>query len=463
MKTRIGVLAFVLFALSAAAQIASPALKLPAYKKLKLKNGMTVFLMEKHQVPMVSFSFVVRAGSVADPAGKEGTASLTASLLRKGTPRRTADQISEEVDFLGGQLGAGAALDFTSGRAEFMKKDVAQGMDILADVLMNPVFPEAEVTKLIRQQADGIKAAKDRAQQVVGLYFAHYLYGAHPYGRPTEGDENSLKAITRADIAQFHKTCYTPGNTILAVVGDFDPAAMEKLVNEKFGAWTARTSTAAPLAQPTVFKGKKLLLVDKPDATQTYYMVGNLGIARDNPDRVYLEVVNTLFGGRFTSMINSELRIKSGLTYGAGSRFEQRKVPGLFAISTYTANKNTEKALDLTLEVMKRLQEKGITEEELQSAKAYLKGQYPPRIETSDALANLLTQLEFYGLDEKEVNEYYARIDSLDMPTVKRIIKQYFLGDDLVFVLVGKASEIEPMLKKYASQMDKKAITEVGF
>ncbi len=463
MKTRIAVLALVLSALSAVAQTTTPSLKLPAYKKLKLKNGMTVFLMEKHQVPMVSFSFVVRAGSVADPAGKEGTASLTASLLRKGTQKRTADQIAEEVDFLGGQLAAGASLDFTSGRAEFMKKDVSQGMDILADVLIHPVFPETEVTKLIRQEADGIKSAKDRAQQVVGLYFAHYLYGAHPYGRPTDGDENSLKAITRADIAQFHQTYYTPGNTILAVAGDFEPAEMEKLVNEKFGAWAGKAPAVAPLAQPAAFKGNKLLLVDKPDSTQTYYMVGNVGITRDNPDRVYIEVVNTLFGGRFTSMINSELRIKSGLTYGAASGFQQRKLPGPFFITTYTANKNTEKALDLTLEVIKRLQEKGITEEELQSAKAYLKGQYPPRIETSDALANLLTQLEFYGLDEKEVNEYYARIDSMDMATARRVIKQYFLGNDFVFVLVGKAGEIEPMVKKYAPQMDKKAITDLGF
>ncbi len=464
MKTRIR-LAVLLIAFTAPllAQTAAPTLKLPPFKKLKMKNGMTVFLMEKHQVPLVSFSFIVRGGAVADPQGKAGTASLTADLLRKGTPQRTADQISEQLDFLGARFGAGASEDYTSGSAEFMKKDLPEGVSLMADLLVNPTFPDAEFTKLVKQDLDGIKANKDHAGSVLPLYFGHYLYGAHPYGRPVDGDEISLKAITRDDVVNFHKTYYTPGNVILAVAGDFEPAAMEKLIAEKFGTWTGKAAPSPPLPAPAPFKGKKLLLVDKPDATQTYYTVGNIGITRDNPDRVYIDVVNTLFGGRFTSMINSELRIKSGLTYGASSSFFRRKAPGPFAISTYTANKNTEKAIDLTLEVVKRLQEKGITEEELQSAKSYIKGQYPPRIETSDALAGLLTQLELYGLDENEVNNYYARIDAMDMATAKRVIKQYFLSDDLVFVLVGKASEIEPVAKKYAPQVDRKSISDPGF
>ncbi len=464
MKTRMLTIA-VLMALATPllAQSAAPTLKLPVYKKFKLKNGMTVFLMEKHQVPMVSFSFVVRGGAVADAPSKEGTASLTADLLRKGTPKRTADQVSEALDFLGARFNAGVSQDYTSGSAEFMKKDVTQGVELLADLLMNPTFPDAEFTKLVKQNLDGIKAAKDRAGSVVPLYFERYLYGTHPYARPVDGDDISLKAITRDDVVNFHKTYYTPGNTILAVVGDIDPVAMEKLIGDTFGGWTGKTAVLPALPASAPFKGRKLLLIDKPDSTQTYYNVGNVGIARDNPDRVYIEVVNTLFGGRFTSMINSELRIKSGLTYGASASFRQRKVPGPFAISTYTANKNTEKALDLTLEVIKRLQEKGVTAEELQSAKNYIKGQFPPRIETSDALAGLLTQLEFYGLDEKEINTYYAKIDAMDMPTAQRVIKQYFLGDDLVFVLVGKASEIEPVVKKYATQLDKKSISEPGF
>jgi zinc protease len=419
--------------------------------------------MEQHDLPLVSFSFIVKAGSVADPVGKEGVAGLTAGLLRKGTTTRSADQIANELDFIGGQLGANANIDFTSGRAEFVKKDLAKGLDILGDVLLNPVFPQAEVDKLLKQSIDGLKSAKDQAQGVIGEYFNAYLYGNHPYARPTSGDEKSLATITRADIVSFYESYYTPANTILAVVGDFNPAEMEKLLGDKFGGWPAKTSPALNLPEPQPVTGKKLLLVDKPDATQTFYQIGSLGIARTNADRVYLNVVNTLFGGRFTSMLNDALRISSGLTYGARSSFEQRKTRGPFAISTYTRNETTEKAIDLTLEILNKLHAQGISEKDLQSAKNYIKGQFPPTIETSDQLANLIATLEFYGLDERDINDYYKQIDAMTLADAQRVIKQYFPLDNLVFVLIGKASEIERVAKKYAPKLETKSISQPGF
>ncbi len=439
------------------------ALKLPPYKKLKLKNGMTLLLMEQHEVPIVSFNFLVKTGAVADPAGKEGVAWMTANLLRKGTKTRTADQISGELDFIGGTLRAEAEHDLTTGAAEFVKKDLAKGIELLSDVLLNPTFPQDEVTKLQRQSIDSIKAAKDEAFDVVDLYYEAFLFGAHPYARPAVGDEKSLAAISRTDVEKFYQTYYTPSNTILSIVGDFDAVEMEKTLTEKFGVRADRQTPVAPLAEPIVSNGRRLLLIDKPDSTQTFFQVGNLGTARTNKDRVGIEVVNTLFGGRFTSMLNSELRVKSGLTYGAGSDFEMRKTRGPFFISTFTANENTEKAIDLTLEILKRLHEKGITEEELKSAKSYLKGQFPPRIETSEQLAALISELEFFGLDETEVNSYYAKIDAMTVADARRVIKEHYPLDNLVFVLIGKASEIEPVVKKYAPGLRKKSITETGF
>ena len=417
MKRGIAVVVLALLVLSAAAPVLAQggSLKLPPYKKVKLANGLTVMLMEQHEVPLVSFSVVVRTGSVADPAGKEGVASLTAALLRKGTKTRTADQFSAELDFIGGQFGAGASFDSTDGGAEFMKKDLAKGLDLLADALLNPTFPEAEFTKLLKQRIDGIKSAKDQAQGVISTYYSAYLYGNHPYGRPAGGDETSLAAITRADVVNFYQTYYTPSNAILAAVGDFNTAEMEKLLTDKFGAWPNKVAPAVRLAEAMPATGKRLLLVDKPDSTQTYYRIGNVGVTRTNPDRVFIDVINTLFGGRFTSMLNSELRVNSGLTYGAGSSFSERKGRGPFAISSYTRNATTEKALDMTLDILNRLHEKGITEKELQSAKSYIKGQFPPSIETADQLAGLLTELEFYGLNESEINDFYAKVDTMTL------------------------------------------------
>lgn len=442
-------------------------LKLPPYKKIKLKNGLTILMIEQREIPIISFSFIVRAGSTADPAGKEGVASLTATLLRKGTKTKSSDQLSAELDFIGGQLFAGADYDYTSGRAEFLKKDIAAGLNLMADALLNPTFPQEEVTKLLKQRIDGIKSAKDQAQGVIGEYFAAYLYGSHPYGRPTDGDEKSLAAITRDDITKFYENYYSPSNTILAVAGDFNSPEMEKWLSEKFVAWPDgnkdKKAPAINLSSPMPVSGKKLLLIDKPDATQTFFEIGNVGIARTNVDRVQINVINTLFGGRFTSMLNDALRVSSGLTYGARSSFDQRKVAGPFAISTYTRNATTEQAIDLTLDILKRLHEKGVTESDLQSAKNYIKGQFPPRIETTDQQAALLAQLEFYGLDERDINDYYAKIDAMTLADAQRIIKQYFPLDNLVFVLIGKASEIENVAKKYATKFDTKSINQPGF
>jgi zinc protease len=438
-------------------------LKLPPYRNVKLGNGLTLLLMEQHEVPVISFSFIIKAGSVADPAGKEGLASLTAGLLRKGTRTRSADQIAAELDFIGGLLDTDAALDYTSGTAEFINKDINKGLDLLSDVLLNPTFPQAEVAKLIKQRTDEIRAAKDQAQGVIGRYFYSYLYGNHPYARPTTGDEKSLAAITRDDVAKFYQSYYGPSGLILAAVGDFDSAEMERMLTGRFGAWAAKAAAAPVATEAAPAAGKRLLLIDKPDSTQTFYQIGNVGIARTNPDRVYIQVINTLFGGRFTSMLNSELRIKTGLTYGARSAFSQRKVRGPFYISTYTRNEATEKAIDLTLDVLKRLHEKGISAEELKSAKQYIKGQFPPTIETSDQLAALITELEFYGLTANDINTYYAKIDSMTMADAERVIKQYFPLDNLVFVLIGKADQIQAVARKYAPKVDTKAISQPGF
>ncbi|HKS41927.1 MAG TPA: pitrilysin family protein [Blastocatellia bacterium] len=465
MKRLIAFALVILFSVSTAAPAKAEdgMLRLPPYKKVKLKNGMTVLLMEQREVPVISFNFIIKSGSVADPAGKEGLASLAAGLLRKGTKSRSADQLSAELDFIGGLLQATANPDYTNGFAEFIKKDINRGVDILADVMLNPTFPQDEVAKMLTQRIDEIKGAKDQAQAVIGNYFSAYLYGSHPYGRPTDGDEKSLAAITRDDVQKFYQTYYTPSNSILAVAGDFNSAEMEQLLAVKFGTWNDRAAPATSVPDAAVFQGKKLLLVDKPDSTQTFYQIGNLGITRTSPDRVFVQVINTLFGGRFTSMLNTALRIQSGLTYGARSSFVQRKARGPFAISTFTPNGKTEQAIDMTLDILKRLHEKGITEEELKSAKSYIKGQFPPTIETSDQLAALVAQLEFYGLNESDINGFYAKVDSMTMAVAQRVIKQYFPLDNLVFVLIGKADEIQAVAKKYSPKLDTKTISQPGF
>ena len=438
-------------------------LKLPPHEKVALKNGLTLLLMEKHGVPIVSFAAIVKAGSVADPAGEEGLASLTAELLRKGTTKRNAQKFAEDLDYIGASFGASAGTDFTSVSVEFLTKDLDKGMDLFSDALLHPAFVQAEVDKMLAQNIDAVRAAKDEAQSVALTYYYGYLFGKHLYARPEGGDDVSLKRINRDAIGKFYEANYAPGNTILAVAGDFNAAQMRAKIDQAFGSWTAKANPPPAVSAPAAVKGKKLLLVDKPDSTQTFFVFGNVGTSVTEPDRVAIRVVNTIFGGRFTSELNEALRVESGLTYGASAFFDSRKQPGAFAIYSYTKNETTTQALDLALEVLAKLHKDGVTPAQLASAKAYIKGQFPPSIETSGQLAWRVASNEFYGLGDDEINQLEARIDAVTPAIARQAIERHFPEENLVFMLIGKASEIGPAVEKYATQQDLRKISEPGF
>ena len=282
-----------------------------------------------------------------------------------------------------------------------------------------------------------MKGSKEDPQQVLALYYYAYLYGGRGYGRSEDGDETSLPRIQRDAIAKFYDTYYAPGNMILAVAGDFQAADMKKKLEDTLGAWPAKQTPAVKIEATTPAKGERLLLIDKPDATQTYFAFGNIGIAAGDPDRVAIRVVNTVFGERFTSMLNEALRIESGLTYGAQAGFDPRKLPGPFVIESFTKNETTTQAIDLALQVLAKLHKDGLTADQLKSAKNYIKGQFPPEIETSGALARRIASNEFYGLDDNEVNQLEARIDAVTLETARQVIQKHYPFENLVFALIN--------------------------
>jgi zinc protease len=457
------ILTVMILGLLAGVGAAAQSIHIPPHEKLVLKNGLTVLLLEKHGVPIVSFDAIVKTGAAADPEGQEGLASITAELLRKGTKTRSAQQFAADLDYIGGSFGSDAGADFTSVSAEFLTKDLGPGLDLFSDALLHPTFPQAEADKVLAQNIDGVRSAKDNPQQVLGEYYAGYLFGARSYGRAEGGDELSLKRIDRDAIVKFYDSNYAPGNTILAVAGQFNASEMRKKLEEVLGAWAAKKVPEAAIPAAASVKGKKLLLVDKPDATQTYFAIGNVGTKVNDPDRVGIEVVNTVFGGRFTSLLNEALRVESGLTYGASSQFDSHREPGTFGMYSFTKNETTVQAIDLALQVLQKLHKDGITPEQLASAKSYIKGQYPPSIETSAQLARRIAQNEFYGLDDSEVNQLEARIGAVTPEVARQIIQKHFPDENLVFVLIGKASAIAPTVKKYAEKQDARPVSEPGF
>src|SRR5579862_685442 len=257
------------------APLRAQGLRMPPHEKVVLKNGLTVLLLEKHGVPLIDISTIVKAGAVADPAGQEGLANVTAELLRKGTKTRTAQQFSADLDYIGGTFEGEATSDYTVINAEFLTKDLERGLELFSDALLHPTFPDDETTKLLAQSVDSIRAAKDDPQSVVLPYYDGYLYGAHPYGRTSSGDEISLTKIRRDDVAKFYEANYAPSNTIIAVAGEFNIDEMKSKLEQTFGSWPARAVKSEAVPPVTPAKGKRLLLIDKPDASQVYFAIGN--------------------------------------------------------------------------------------------------------------------------------------------------------------------------------------------
>ena len=331
------------FAFSSAA---AADIKLPAYQTITLDNGATLLLMPRKDVPLVAANVAVRGGALADAAGKEGTADLLGEMLSQGAGTRDALAFAQAVDGAGGNLGFGSSREAIVANAQFLSKDSGLMLSLLADALLRPKMDAAEFDKLRKRAIDGIANAKDSdPRQLIGTYANGWLFRGHPYGRSTGGDETSLATITLADLQAFRAQQMGGDRLIIAIAGDFDAQAVTAQVREAFGGW-AKASGALPQVEAKPREsGRRVLLVDKPGATQTYFALGNIGSRHGDPAEAAQDLVQTAFGGRFTSMLNTELRVKSGLTYGARSAIDRSRMPGAATISSFTKTESTKAAI----------------------------------------------------------------------------------------------------------------------
>lgn len=429
--------------------------KVPKYEKFKLKNGLTVYLMEQHEVPLINVSAVFDAGSIND-GDQYGLASLTADAVVFGTQKYTKSQIEEITDYVGANLSTAAGKEGASVRSSFAVKDQDKLFDVIQQVIMHPVFDATEFDKHKQRTLLELAQAKESPRSVIGNYFNGFVFDKHPYATPTGGTKSSVDKITVQDVKKFYQSNYTTGKGAIAVVGDFKTADMKKRITTLFGDWkTAEARMVKRVVPELNFDKSRVLLVNKDDARETTFYIGGKGIPYSSPDYIPVLVINTVLGGRFTSWLNDALRVNSGLTYGASSRFSRYKMAGTFVISTFTKNSTTVPAVDMALDVLDSLHKTGIDDKVLASAKAYVKGDFPPDYESSGALAGLLTDMFIYNFDENFINTFQAKVDGLTTGQAKSIIEQYFPKDKLQFVMVGKASEIKEQVKKYGEVSEK--------
>ncbi len=449
---------------AASAKDAPAGVKLPPFERFELANGAQVAVMPKRDTPLVAMTIVLRGGALGDAPGREGTAALLASMMQKGAGSRDAAQFAEAIEGAGGTLEIGAGTESIMLGASFLARDTALMIDLASDALLRPRLAPAEFEKERALSIQSIAAAKDSdPRALVGDYGDAWLFRGQPYGRPVSGSEESLATVTIDDVKRYYDTQTGGDRLIIAVVGDVDVADVRKRLEAAFGG-ARRASAAAPAATATPREqGRRVLLVDKPGATQTYFWLGNVGASRTDPERTAQSVVNTVFGGRYTSMLNTELRVKSGLTYGAKSAFDRLMQPGAFAITSFTATETTVPAIDLALATLERLHHDGLDAAMLASSKSYMLGQFPPTIETNGALAGRLADLMFYGLGPDDVDQFAARVAGIDEATVRRVIGQSFPATkDLAIVMIGDASQIRSEVGKYGPVTEMK-ITDPRF
>ena len=460
-RLRISLLAlFAAFCNAALAQ----GVTLPEYHYVELDNGAVFILTEKRDVPLIGVTALLRGGAVVDPDEKAGLSSIFAEMLQKGAGSRDAETFAEAVDSVGATLSSAAGLETISISGEFLARDADLLIELLADMLRNPALERAEFEKLRNRNADLLRAAKDGdLRSLSPVYGNAWLFREHPYGTPVDGDESSLANLRHDDLLDYYQDYVGADRLIISIVGDFDAGEMINQLTAAFSDWR-RAAQPLPEIEPAAREeGRRVLLVDKPGATQTYFWIGNVGVAQSFEQRAELNIANTLFGGRFTSLLVDEMRTKAGLTYGVYSSLSRPTQPGSFAIVSYTKTDSTVVAIDLAIDLLEKMREEGFAEELITSGKNYILGQFPPRLETAAQLASQFAGLEAAGLDESYVNEYGEAVAGAAGEDIQAVIKSVYPSpDDLVLVIIGDADLIRDDIAKYGD-VTEMSITEPHF
>ncbi len=426
-----------------------PKVDLPDIQKTTLKNGLRVWLVEAHELPLVAFNLVLQTGADADPAGKSGVATMTADVLDEGTKTRTSLQIAEQLDFIGANLGVNAFTDGSSVTLGTMTKHLDKALALYADVIVNPTFPEKDFERLKQQRLTGLLQQKDRAATIASLSFNRIIYGNdHPYGMNTSGSETSIKDMTREDLVRFYETYYRPNNATLIVVGDVKLKDVTPKLEKLFADWKAANVPPAKLpATPTVDK-RRVYLIDKPGAPQSEVRIGYPAAARNTPDFFAISLMNRVLGGQFASRLNLNLREKHGFTYGARSAFQFNKQAGPFVASAGVTTSKTDSSLREFFFEIDRTFADGITEADLEFVKKGLTGNFALTFETPAQIAGALQNVVLYNLPENYYETYLQNISKVTLEDVKTVSKKYLNTSKMAVVVVGDLKVIREGVEK---------------
>jgi zinc protease len=453
MGTTILVVAALLRALPGVARDFPPAalppkpLVLPSPELRVLPNGLKLVVVERHVLPLVTLRLMVKSGAESDPATLPGTAQLVAALLTEGTSTRTAGQISEAIDSIGGLVETGAGWDESYISLSVLNDHEELAFDLLSDMVMHSIFAPAEVDRKRRQTLSGLEVVRDDPDYVADTAMRRLAFSGTPYGHPEDGTTAAVRRIAPEDLRAFYAAYYQPSNAVLAMVGDIHAAEAFERAEKYFGAWANHTPPAVPSAAAEAGTGR-ILAIDKPDAVQTEIRIANLGVPRTDPDYLALSVADQILGGPSENRLFKALRSHQGLTYGASSELLSYQTAGVWQFKTFTRTPETMKSLRLALEQIKQMHDHPITPQELETAQGYLIGHLALDFESSEDVASHTLELLVYNLPLDYWNRFPEKIRTLTTEEVWNASGRRLAAENNIIVLVGNLSGFEKELRK---------------
>jgi len=429
-----------------------PEANFPAFQRAKLANGLKIILAERHSTPVVNLSLLVDAGSASDQFAIPGAARLAMGMLDEGTARRTALQISDELASLGANLTTGSSLDSSSVNLSALSSTLDPALDIYADVILNPYFPEADFKRLQQQLIAGIKREQTEPVNMALRVFPKILYGgSHAYGTPLTGSgtEASVARLTRAEMQKFHRTWFKANNATLIIVGDTTLNSITPRLEKLFGGWPSGAVPAKNLNQVKPPAKSAVYLIDRAGSLQSVILGGEVAPPKSNPDEIAIEIMNTILGGTFTSRVNMNLREEKHWSYGAGTFLWPARGQRPFIVyAPVQTDKTKESLVELDKELRGILSERPITEAELSTAQKQQTLKLPGTWETNEAVGHSIAEIVRFGLPDDYFATYPVQVRSLSLADAAKAAKEVVHADQLAWVVVGDRSKIEAGLRE---------------
>ncbi|HVN90679.1 MAG TPA: pitrilysin family protein [Candidatus Binataceae bacterium] len=419
-------------------------------KRSQLSNGAILLVSEQHQLPMISLAISFDAGARRDPHGKAGLAALTADALEQGTKDLSADEFNKKTDFMGSSVGVETDHDYASATMTSLKKYEDETLHMLAQILVNPGLRDADIARKKADQIAGINAEQEQPGYVAQVAFLKQLFGDGPYGHPINGVTETVTTLTPDDVRNFYRDHYKTGGAVIAVTGDVKEDEIKAKLEKELAGLSGTVSPQAEPPQPTVAAGIHLDVIDRTVA-QANLILGSGGIARSNPDYYKLQVMNYILGGGgFASRLMKVVRSKGGLAYGVSSGFQAWKFPGAFLVVLQTKNKSANDAVKMILEQLHEIQDKPVSDDELNAAKRFLVGSFPLKIDRQSQITGFMLGIELNNLGLDFADRYPKLIDAVTAADVQEVARKYIHPEALNVIAVTNQAEAKVAAASFA-------------